>query len=260
MSAATVAPTQAERDAFVARVHTRAVRRVARTLVSGSFLIGAVYWGIFLAITIALPLIVHAAGGVISGGAMVGAEYSARWFAFSLGIALFAMLLVTHLAAGGTRRALWSGSIRAAVVTGVAYGVVNSVALHVERGLFRGLDWQWDRLGSALAPQDDWFVVSTAAEAVAVAVYVVVGITIAAGYYSHGVWSGTLLILPGLVLLALADAATRTGALDDALTALLEPVLPTSAAVGLPACLVVVAVSAGWLWWQLRTLTLRPTR
>lgn len=260
MSAATAVVTRAQRDAFVVSAHRRAVRKATRTLAGGSLLIGAMYWGIFLVITVALPLIVDAAGGEISGGAMVGAEYSARWFAFSLGVVLFAMLLVSHLAAGGTRRALWTGSVRAVLVVGLAYGVTNSVALLVERGIFGALGWEKERLGSALTPQDDWFVVSAAAESLAVAAYMLVAIAIAAGYYSHGVWRGTLLIVPGLVLLALADVTTRTGALDDALTALLEPVLPTSAAVGLPACLVVVAVSAGWLWWQLRTLTLRPTR
>ena len=260
MSAETMTVARAERDAFVAQAHGRAVRRVLRTLAVGHLFMGAIYWGIFLVITIALPLVVRAAGGEISGGAMTGAEFSARWFAFSLGVVLLTMLLVAHLAAGGTRRTLWVGSVGAALVAGVAYGVLNAVGLLVERGIFRSLGWQWDRLGSALVPQDDWFVVSAAAEALAVAVYVLVGAAIAAGYYSRGILRGTLLIVPGVVILALVDTVTRTGALDEAATALFSDAVPSSAAVGLPAGLLVVAGSAAWLWSHLRAVTLRPAR
>ncbi|MFI2102883.1 hypothetical protein ACH436_06300 [Isoptericola sp. NPDC019693] len=249
-----------ERDAFAAHAHAAAVRRVTRTVAVAMLFVGSMFWGVYALITVALPLVVNASGGVLGGGAMTGNEYASRWFAFSLGIVMITALVVNHLAAGGTRRALLSGSIRAAAVTGVVFGAAASALLMVEQAIFGAMGWQWDQLGSALGTHNTWILVTAAAEALAVVVYSLVGMAVAAGYYTAGVWRGTLLVLPGLVLLMLADATTRTGAGDDALTALLGDAMPTSPAVGFGAALVVLALAAGWFWWQLRTVTLRPAR
>jgi hypothetical protein len=257
MTATTV--TRAERDTFAARVHARAVRRVARYVGSVTLVIGAVFWGIFLVVTVAVPLIVRQAGGVMGGGAMTGAEYAAPWFALSLGTIALATVVVPHLAAGGTRRSMFVGALVAALVAGVAYGVAAMLLLLVERSLFGALGWEWEQLGSGLDAGDAWLVVSGAGTAIGVAVYMLVGMAAQATYRTNGVWRGTALLLPGLALLVLVDHATRSGAFADALGGLgLVGDLPAGA--GLLLALVVLALAAAWLWWQLRVLRLRPTR
>ncbi|MFC8597248.1 hypothetical protein [Isoptericola sp. NPDC057191] len=259
MSAAVVV-TPAERDVFVARMHARAVRRVARSVGRASLVVGSIFWGIFLVVTVAVPLVVHQAGGVMGGGVLTGAEYAAPWFALSLGMIALGSLVVPHLAAGGTRRSLAVGGLGAALVAGLAYGVAYGLLLLVERGLFGALGWTWDQLGSGLDAGGAWLVVTVVASAISVAVYTLVGMAAQAAYRTHGVWRGTALLLPGLVLLVLVDHATRSGAFADAFGGLGLGGDHAPAALGLLQAFVVLALAAGWLWWQVRTLRLRPTR
>ncbi|SKC40792.1 hypothetical protein [Krasilnikoviella flava] len=257
MSASVV--TRADRDAFVARARSRATRRVARSVGSATLVIGGIFWSIFLVVTVAVPLIVRQAGGVMGGGVMTGAEYAAPWFGLSLGMIALASLVVPHVAAGGTRRSLFVGGLVAALVAGVAYGAVYGLLLLVERGVFGALGWEWAQLGSGLTG-GPWAVVSAAAGAIAVAVYMLVGMAAQAAYRTFGVWQGTLLLLPGLALLVLVDHATRSGAFADAFGGLGLGPDDLPAALGLLQALVALALAAGWLWWQLRILRLRPTR
>ncbi|MFD6176060.1 MULTISPECIES: hypothetical protein [unclassified Isoptericola] len=256
MTAATVTP--AEHDAFAARARSRAARRVARSVGSATLLIGSGFWGLFLVATVAVPLVVRQAGGVMGGGAMTGAEYAASWFALSLGMITVAGLTVPHLAAGGTRRSMFSGALSASLVAGVAYGVAYAVLLLVERALFDGLGWTWDRVGSGLDAGGAWVVVSGAAEAIGVVVYMLVGMAAQASYRTHGVWAGTALLVPGFVLVVLVDHATRLGTFSDAFGTLGLGGDHAPAALGLAQALVVLALAAGWLWWQLRDVRLRP--
>lgn len=258
MSAAVV--TRADRDAFVARVQARATRRVARSVGQATLVIGGIFWAIFLVTTVGVPLVVHQAGGVMGGGVMTGAEYAAPWFALSLGMIALASLVVPHLAAGGTRRSLAVGGLAAALVAGVAYGVAYALMLLVERGLFGALGWEWEQLGSGLDAGGAWLVVTGAGEAISVVVYMLVGMAAQAAYRTHGMWRGTLLLLPSLALLFLVDHATRNGAFADALGGLGLGGDHAPAALGLLQAVVVLALAVGWTWWQVRSLRLRPTR
>ncbi|GAA1729615.1 hypothetical protein GCM10009809_26510 [Isoptericola hypogeus] len=262
MSVTNAAPSRVEREAFAARVHARAVRKVTRYVAAVGLFMGAFYWGIFLVVTVALPVIANMAGGVLEGGAMVGAEYSARWFAFSVGIAALAMAVTTHLAAGGTRRALWLGSLRGSLAVAVPFGAALVVGLVVEGALFEAFGWTHDLpRGSGLTSGGGWLLVSGLAEALVVATYLVAAMALGAAYYSHGALVGTLWIPFALVLLLLTDGALRTGAGDDALTALLgEERMPGTPVVGFLAGLLLLAVATGWFWSQLRSITLRPAR
>jgi len=256
MSAATV--TRAERDAFVARAHSRATRRVARSVGSALLLIGAGFWGIFLLGTVAVPLIVRAAGGVMGGGAMTGAQYAVTWFSLSIGMIAVSALVVPHLAAGGTRRSLYTGSLAAALVAGAAYGLAYAALLLVERALFGALGWTWEQLGTGLDAGGAWVVVSGVGQAITAVVAMLVGMAVQAAYRTHGIWRGTVLLLPGLLLLVLADHAVRNGTFADAFGSLGLGGPHAPVALGLAQALVVLALAAGWLWWQLRGMRLRP--
>lgn len=258
MSAAVV--TRAERDAFTTRAHARAVRRVTRSVGQVMLVIGGIYWAVFLVVTVGVPLVVRQAGGVMGGGAMTGAEYATPWFSLSLGLIAVSALVVPHLAAGGTRRSLFTGALVAVLAAGVAYGVAHALLLLVERGLFSALGWQWEQLGSGLDSGGGWLLVTAAGEAITVVVYALAGIAAQAAYRTCGVWRGTALMLPGLALLVLVGYATRSGSVEDVLGGLGLSEAGAPAGLGLLQALVVLALAAGWAWWQLRTLRLRPTR
>ncbi|MGH3589167.1 MAG: hypothetical protein ACRDQ0_22895, partial [Pseudonocardia sp.] len=252
--------TREDRDAFVAQAHARAVRKVARSVGKATLVVGAGFWGLFLVVTVAVPLVVDQAGGVMGGGVMTGAEYAVPWFALSLGTISVGAILTTHVSAGGTRRAMYVGALGAVLVSGVAYGVLHVLLLLAERSLFGALGWEWDQLGSSLEPGGTWTVVTGAATAISVAVYMLVGMAVVASFQTSGLWRGVLLLLPGLALLVLVDVATGSGAFDDAFSGLLPGDGDLPAVVGLPAGLALLALAAAWLWWQLRGLRLRPAR
>jgi len=248
----------AERDAFVARAHARAVRRVAVCVGQGMLVIGAIFWGIFLVVTVAVPLIVHQAGGVMGGGAMTGAAYAAPWFAFSLGLITVAAVVVPHLAAGGTRRSLFVGATLAALAAGVAYGAAYALLLLVERATFGALGWEWELLGSGPDTGAAWFLAAGVGEAIAISVYALVGMAVQASYRTCGVWRGTALLVPALALVVLVDTVTGRGSFGEVFDGLTGAWPGTP--LGLLLELVVLALAVGWAWWQLRLLRLRPTR
>ncbi|MCA5894365.1 hypothetical protein LEP48_13560 [Isoptericola sp. NEAU-Y5] len=256
MSAVTV--TRDQRDAFAAQVHSCAVRKVFRTVTEGCVVLGLGFWAVFGLVMVVVPLVVHRSGGVMGGGVSYGAEYSARWFAFSLGMILFLLVLATHLAAGGTRRALFTGVLGASLVTGLLYGVLHALFLLAERGLFGALGWEWTS-PDATAVTGTGFLVTVGTQGIVAAAYMLVAVAVATGYQAYGVWRGTVLVVPGLAMLGLVEAVVGSGGVADAVTANApDLVIPTS--LRLVGGLVLLALAALWLRWQLLGLRLRPAR
>jgi hypothetical protein len=249
-----------DRAALVAHVQRRAVRRVTRSVASATVLIGAGFWLVYAVVATVIPLLVHRAGNEMDDGVLVASDYIARWVGFGTAIAMFATILCTHLAAGGTRSTLRDGAVAAAVLTGLAYAVLGSLAIVGERGLFGALGWTWQWPADSLTT-GAWAVpVELVADTLATTVYVLVGCAVVVGYQSHGVWRGTLLVVPGLVPLALVDLVTAGGSGHDLLGGLVPIPGSNAVAVGLLGGAAVVALAAGWLHLHLRTLRLRPTR
>jgi hypothetical protein len=259
MSATTTTPRA--RAELAARVHRRATRRAVRSMTVPSLIVGAGFWVSFLAAAVVVPVVVDRFGGHMDVGVLVAAEYSARWFAFSLGLITCTAVLTTHVAAGGTRRALRDAAILTAVVTAPAYGVLRALAMLAEREVFRavGWSWPWPEAEGGLAAGDGGILATAGAEVLVVAVYVLVGCAVAVGFTSDGPWRGTLLLLPGLVLLGLVELASRSGWATDAFGALL-PEEGTATVTGVVVALATLALAAGWLHLRLRDLRLRPTR
>jgi hypothetical protein len=245
-----------ERAAFEAEMRRRGFRRVVDCVTGGGVIFGAGFWAVFTLLAVIVPVIVDHYGNEMGGGVLIGAEYSARWFAFTLGIILVSMIMTNHVAAGGTRRSLFTGSVVAAVLTGAVYGVLNVAAFLVERAVFTGFGWTWHAPGDVLPDGIGWWAGVALSELLVVTVYVMVGIAVAVGYQNHGVWTGTLLIVPALVLLAAVEVAAGTGTADDLLGHLRTGSGPLWYALGL----VVVAAAAGWMHVHLSRLRLRPTR
>ena len=255
-----VAPTArpaVDRAAVVRDADRRAFRQAWDYLAGGQVLFALGFWVVFALVMVVVPLLVRANDGVMSGGVLTGASYSARWFAFALGIATTASLVVVHLAAGGTRRSFFRAAAAAAVVVGLTYAACYGVATLGEQALFGALGWDWERPGGLPAAGAATTVVHAAAEGLACAVYSLVGTAIGMGYQSHGAWLGTVLVLPGIALLALVGTATRTGA-SEALGERLPFDGSAAVVAGLLGALLAALVAAGWLRAQLQRVQLRP--
>lgn len=253
-------PSLDDRAAFAAYVQSRSVRRVGRSVGLATVLTGAGFWVVFAVVAAAIPLIAHRSGHEIELGALVASDYIARWVAFGTAAATFATILVPHLAAGGTRRALRRGVLGAAVVTGLVNGVLRVLVTLGERELFGVLGWTWRYPEAGPMTGGGTFTAGMVAEALAVAVYVLVACAVVAGYHAHGVWPGTLLLLPGIALLLLVELATRSGLGDDLLGTFLALEGDAAVGAGVLGGLAVVGLAAAWLHLQLRDLRLRPTR
>lgn len=255
----TISRSRAELTASVQR---RATRRAARSMAVPSLLVGAGFWLFFTVAAVVVPVVVDRAGGHMDVGVLVAAEYSARWFAFSLGLITCSTVLATHLAAGGTRRALRDAALLTAVLTAPAYGVLRALAMLTEREVFGAVGWSWPGPEGGLASGDGGILATAGAEVLVVAVYVLVGCAVAVGFTSDGPWRGALLLVPGLVLLGLVESATRSGWATDVLGAVLpdQGAGAGAVAVGLAVAVAALGLSAVWLHLRLRTLRLRPTR
>jgi hypothetical protein len=128
----------------------------------------------------------------------------------TLGILGSSAILTLHVAAGGSRRSLFEGVVRGAVVVGALFGVVTTLALLGERLLSTSLGMTWRRLG-ALPFDSPAMVLGTAvAESLVLITYILVGAAIGIGF-THSTGWGTLLLIPLAVPAVLVDLATRTG-------------------------------------------------
>ncbi|GAA1994159.1 hypothetical protein GCM10009718_34960 [Isoptericola halotolerans] len=214
--------------------HARAVAAARRRFLRVLLLAGAWFWTGWALIVLSLPLIVARWGGVADGLTYDAAGSPARWPAFAIGIIATGALLRTHLAAGGTRRALVEGIARAAVLGGLAFGVATVLLTLAERGTFAALDRPWQGATGAFGLDGPAGVAGTvAAESLVITTYALVGAAVLAGYQRWGGLRGTLAIVPLLVPGVLADLATRTGIFSIPLRdAAVGPVLGTAVALG----------------------------
>jgi hypothetical protein len=257
-------PTADQRLALALAARRRAARGVRRNVVAVFRVVGGWFWAIFTAVNVVVPLLVSRAGGDMEQSVFQSSAGTPRWFAFVLGIIVLAAVLTLHLAAGGTRTAFTTGLVGGAALVGLAFGALTVALMTVERLLYPALGLEWSRDGGLVVGEPVLVdaLVTFVAESLGVATYVLVGAAIAAGYRRHGVRTGTLLILPLLVPLALTDLATRGGVgglvltnvapLDGGATA-------GSVVLGLAGGVLGLALAAAVLHLLVRGVRLRPS-
>ncbi len=255
-------PAADERAALARAARRRAARSVRRYVVAAFILVGGWFWVVYALVGVAVPLLVSRAGGVMDEGISESSAGTPRWFAFVLGIILLAAALTIHVAAGGTRGAFTAGMVRGAARAGLAFGALTVAFLTGERLLYPALGHPWERQ-AGLGVDDPALdaVVTFAAEALSVTTYILVGAAIAAGYRRFGVWSGTVLVVPLLVPLALADLATR-GGVGGLVLSNVAPLDTTAAGrvvLGLVGAVAALALAAGALHLLVRGVRLRPS-
>jgi hypothetical protein len=222
MTAPTTEETAMSRTDLARAGHRRGVAGVSRRLRSAGVTVGIWFWGIYALYAVGITVGNAAAGNDLEISALDATLGAARWPMITLGVIASSAILTLHVAAGGSRRSLFQGVLRGALVVGAGYGVVTSIALLGERLLSTSLGMTWRRLGAL--PFDSPLAVlgTTVAEALVLTTYILVGAGIGIGFTRAGAW-GTLLIVPLALPAVLADLATRTGVVGTIANVELRP-------------------------------------
>ncbi|GAB6940432.1 hypothetical protein ACQP60_14685 [Isoptericola variabilis] len=196
-----------------ARAHHAAATRAARRRYLRAVLVaGGWFWACWALLVISLPLVVDRYGGEADGLTYDAAGGPVRWVGFAVGVIVTASTLTVHVAAGGTRRSLVEGGLRAAAVAGPVLAVLGVLLTLAERATYARLGRPWQGPAASLGVDSaTGIVVQVVGESLVVVAYLLVGVAVAAGYRRLGAWRGTLLVVPLLVPCVLADVATRTG-------------------------------------------------
>lgn len=134
------------------RPTTSSVRATASWLLWMNLYLAAWFW-ILAIVAVTVGLVVINQVGEVNNSVLAFARQGAVWFPFSVLIATTAAYLPVHIAAGLTRRSLALGSLVAATGTALAYGLVFTGLLLVERAVFDALGWQW-RILEDLTPAE----------------------------------------------------------------------------------------------------------
>lgn len=183
------------------------VHALGRQLGVAAYLAGW-YWAIALVVLLVATLVVWRVNGTVDVSIVAYARQSAIWFPFSQAILLVAALLRVHVAAGMTRRTFVRASLVTAVATGMAYTLVLSLLLVVERALHAAVGWDTEILeqGFALTGRDFPAMVGELAPALVLAN--LCGLLVGVVYHRFGGWWGTLTlpltVLPIVATLAVA--------------------------------------------------------
>ncbi|NCT91304.1 hypothetical protein GXB85_10120 [Cellulomonas sp. APG4] len=115
------------------------------------------------------------------------------WFPFSMAIVTTTAFLNVHVAAGATRRVLSAASLLTGVVTGLAYALVMTGALQIERAVYGARGWTQQLTESAPVFEDTsqvgWMVTDLGLAFIAAQVS---GLLVGLAYYRVGGWWGTL--------------------------------------------------------------------
>ena len=269
------APSGAERRAYAAAMRRRAAARAADFTSGAQALFGVGFWVIFAVVLVAVPLIVDRAGGTMSRGVLEATPYAGRWTAFSIGVSVLDMGTATHLAAGGSRRALWVGTLAGAGAAGLVHGALFALAQAGERAVFGALGWEWvvprgfaHLWGDGTTPYDPaaldgWAAigVNAAGEALVVVVYALVGGTMAVLFTGVGSpFRSVLWAVPALLPLPAIELAVRSGVAREVLAEVAgwyaQPFDGGHAAAtittGVLTGIAVIALAAALLWARLR--------
>ncbi|MBE1875061.1 hypothetical protein [Myceligenerans pegani] len=227
-------------DARRAAADRSAVRTVAKHIGGVLVGVGAWYWPIIV-LAAAIIALIQQRFDALDGSTVQYVVGSARWFAFSLGVIVPLAMIRPHLAAGGTRRALFRGVVRGAGLAGASFGLVIACLYAAEQGVWRLLDLDWHRsLGLDESTGAVGFAVNAVGEGLVAFTYFLLGAAVSAGFVRFGPWLGLVVCLSLGIPAVVADIALYAGPA----TALAQQVLGLSGPLPALAGLLVVVVAA----------------
>ncbi|GAB3174918.1 hypothetical protein GCM10027059_47810 [Myceligenerans halotolerans] len=220
--------------------HRSAVRAMDRQVGTALWTVGVWYWPIITLAAVAIALI-QLRVGALDGSTVQYVVGSVRWFGFALGVIVPLAMIRTHLAAGGTRRALVRGVARGAARAGAVFGLAVAALYAVEQVTWSLLGLDWHRsLGRDDSTGVVGFVVNAVGEGLVVSTYCLLGVAVAGGFVRFGPWLGLVVCLGLGVPAIAADIALYAGPA----TALAEGVFGLSGPLPVVAGLLTVAAAA----------------
>lgn len=220
--------------------------RTARTLVTWFAQIAVWYWAFVVLVVVSVPLGMRAFGVDPSLSILWFARQSGVWFPFSVLIGMALAYPQVHVANGMTRRSYAAGALAATTTVALAFALLMSLAMQVERIWYEAMGWGWG------TEEQGWFEPGTGFGDLLVAyvatflVAYLSGLLVGTVYAGAGGWWGTL-TLPltvGPIILVTAIIDSRTGWL---------PFPDVPPAVLLVAVTLVLAVALGAAFWLLAT-------
>ncbi|WP_454044716.1 hypothetical protein [Cellulosimicrobium sp. Marseille-Q8652] len=215
-----------QRAALVATAHRRGVRATAEYAIGATWVIGAWFWVIALLIGGVILFVMQRAGDV-EITAVGGPAESAPYFLLVMGIVMPLAMVALHVAAGGTRRSFFQGLALSGVVVGVTFGAAAALVAWVTWWAAERYGWPTEPEVDRLYTDGSQFGLVLLVQSVFCAVYFLVGVAVALGYYRSGFWRGTGIVLVTLVPLAVAELSLQSGWFGWALArAVGLPVLP----------------------------------
>jgi len=201
------------------------------------------FWACSLPVVVVATVLVGRLTGVTDVAVVLYARHAAIWFPFSQAVALVAVFLRVHVAAGMTRRTFARATLVVGVGTGVAYAVVLTVLAGVERAAHTALGQGWRVTDGFLADESSPVGLLLAELAVCCVVGNVAGLLVGIVYQRWGALRGTLALPftagPVLAVFALLGAAGGWGPLPGIAPG---PALPAL----LAAALVVVGTAVAY--------------
>lgn len=99
------------------------------------------FWAIALPVIAIIMFIISQNVDQVTSSGVAFSHHGALWFPFSIAIILSVTYLPTHVANGMTRRSFSQAALVVSLFVGVLNGTIATVALLVEREIYRSLGW-----------------------------------------------------------------------------------------------------------------------
>jgi hypothetical protein len=226
---------------------TSAAPRVARLLGRGHLKILLGFWAVMLVGWAGTVTTVETLGDMRTSMWWWFTRTTPKYFVLVLGILAGSVYLPRFIAYGITRRDVRVGAGAVLAVVALAFAALVLVGFGIEYGVYSNT--------GILGRLYDPYPISSVGDAVGIGVrttllcliYPVTGWVLGAGYYRLGLWRGSLVLIPGIAPLFLAEAALDADRLASRF------VLGTAAAA---ACVLAAAVLGHFLT---RDMPVRPT-
>ncbi|SFJ68537.1 hypothetical protein [Cellulomonas sp. KH9] len=233
---------------------TGPLRHTVTRLAAANLTLLVWFWVCSVPVVVVASVLVDRLLGVDDASVVLYARHAAIWFPFSQAIALVALYLRLHVAAGMTRRTFARATVLVGVGTGAAYGVVLTVLAVVERGIHTALGRGWRVTDGFLADESSPLGLLLAELVVCCVVGNVSALLVGAAYQRWGGLRGTLALPltvgPVFLVFALLGASGGWGPLPAAAPGPPWPALGWSA--------LVVALTAAAYTAVVRRTQLRP--
>ncbi|KHL11264.1 hypothetical protein CLV56_3087 [Mumia flava] len=219
----------------------------------GTWRVGRYFWAIVVAITIAVLYLTDRYGEV-EGTVADGILGSEKIFLGVMGIIIPLAMLSLHLAAGGTRRALFRGLLGAGVALAVTFAMAGAAGMLVESLVADAAGWPGSVQDARLYDEAGDFFAIVLSWSLSGLAYFLGGATVGIAYSRWGPFRGTVVLVPMIAAVAAVEVMLGGGALGPVFTQMADQ---TAGVVAVAVSVVIIAVLAVVLHRTIRDVPIR---